>query len=726
MGRFAIVGAVVLAACGRIGFDDELTPEVADQARATVAVGDITACAIRDDGDVWCWGAGENGQFGGEVSPPVLRPRLVAGVPKATRIAVGHYHVCMVSVAAEVWCWGGNDYGRVGVSSPPGLVALPGGPATFPVNVDLPGPAIEVSVSNDASCAVLASGAIWCWGRNHNGQLGRGALGTELGVNLPAPVMNISDARRISLDDDSACALRVDGTVACWGENGRGLIDNSDTVRVVATPVAGFANASAIALGGDHVCAVIDGRVGCRGAGTSGELGNGREEDSDDIVYASLDDAVAIEAGFLHTCAVRATGATACWGANNYYVLGDGTVEDRLVPTPVAGLSDAIAITTGEVASCAVRAGGAITCWGYGAVGLLGDGRSAELRARAVSTLPGSDLIAVGRDHSCASNTTAVACWGANKSGQLGTGGPRDALATPQVLPFQWPSAIAQLVAGELYTCALLMNDEVYCWGANHVGQLGLGDYDARPTPVRVPLPATASVAAGREHACALGMDRAVRCWGYNGRGQLGDGTLITQPSPVQVQTNVDGIALGDEHSCVRKGTQVACWGANDGGQLGDGTQVERSSAVTVNVMATNLRAGGAGTCAEKETGGVACWGINESNMFDAPSAGYNVLSPTDSSQPQLFWLGGSTACANGSCWGSNYLGNLGVGDFGYHGPSPVLDLPGGLSTFAISRSHTCASRGGQIFCWGENASGEIGAGTTSSAPFAATTVAFP
>jgi len=725
MGRFAIVGAIVLAACGRIGFDGELTPEVADQARASVAVGDVTACAIRD-GDVWCWGAGEYGQFGGEVSPPALRPRLVAGVPTATKIAVGRFHVCMVSMAAEVWCWGGNDYGRVGIAPPTSLVAVPGGPTTLPVKVDLPGPAIEVSVSNDASCAVLAGGAIWCWGRNHNGQLGRGALGTDRGVNLPAPVTSISDARRISLDDDSACALRIDGTVACWGENGRGLIDNSDTIRLVATPVAGFANASAIALGGDHVCAVIDGRVGCRGSGTSGELGTGRADDSDDVVYASLDDAVAIEAGSLHTCAVRATGATECWGSNNNYVLGDGTVEDRLVPTPVVGSSDAIAITTGDAASCAVRSGGAISCWGYGALGLLGDGRSAELRARAVSTLPSSDMIAVGRHHSCASNTSAVACWGANTSGQLGTGGPRDALATPQMVSFQWPSAIIQLVAGESYTCALLMNDEVYCWGDNHGGQLGLGDYDIRPTPVRVPLPATASVATGREHACALGMDRGVRCWGYNGRGQVGDGTLINQPSPVAVQTNVDALALGDEHSCIQSGNQVSCWGNNDGGQLGDGTQTSRLSAVAVSVMATSIRAGGSATCAQKEGGGVACWGVNESNLFDAPNAGYYVPTPTDSSQTQLFWLGGTTACADGACWGSNYLGNVGAGDFGYHGPSPVLDLPGGPSTFAIASSHTCASRGGQIYCWGENASGEIGAGTSSSATFPATTVAFP
>src|SRR5688572_13053632 len=98
MGLLAVVGAIVLAACGRIGFDGQVTPDVADQARASIGVGPATACAIRD-GDVYCWGHGEDGQIGSAGPPLALRAVRVTGIPPATNIAVALYHVCIVSEA---------------------------------------------------------------------------------------------------------------------------------------------------------------------------------------------------------------------------------------------------------------------------------------------------------------------------------------------------------------------------------------------------------------------------------------------------------------------------------------------------------------------------------------------------------------------------------------------------------------------------------------------------
>lgn len=724
--RRLAAGAFALAACGRIGFDGQLTPEVAESASAALSVGRTVSCAIRD-GDVYCWGQGEEGQIGPDGPLIATRPMRVTTIPKATKIAAALYHVCMLGEAGDVWCWGGNEYGRIGVPPPQQLLALPGGPRTDPLRVDLPGPAIDIAVSDGSTCAVLATGAVWCWGRNGAGQLGRGVTSADDAVNLPAAVMNISNARRISIDDDSACALRADQTIACWGENGRGLIDASQMARTIATPVDGFAGVTAIAVGGDHLCAVIDGRVGCRGAGTSGELGNGEVEDSTDVVYSTLDDAIEIEAGASHTCVVRATGAAACWG-DNELTLGDGTFEARSTPTQVVGLDDAIAISTGEYSTCAARASGAVTCWGYGARGLLGDGRSAETSARPVPTLANAAYVAVGRDHSCISDTSDVACWGSNRRGQLGTGGGPESVATPQVLSFTWPFGIAQLVAGEMFTCARLADATVYCWGHNSAGQLGLGTFTDETMPVLVAsLPPTAELAAGREHACALGTDRAVRCWGHNESGQVGDGTLVTRESPVMVAVDIDQIAIGDAHTCARQGTSVACWGNNGAGQLGDGTQTMRLTSTPVTgLVAGAIVAGGNSTCAER-AGGVACWGLNDSNVLDAPAAMYYQPTPIDSMQTTLFALGGRTACGGSTCWGANEVGQVGAGDLGYHGaPTTVMGLPSTTRTFAISYTHTCAVINGATYCWGENASGEIGVGTTSSASFAATTVAFP
>lgn len=720
--------AIGLAACGRIGFDGELTPDVADQARASIAVGQITSCAIRD-GDVYCWGVGEEGQIGPDGPAVALRPVRVTGIPKATKIAAAIYHACMLSEDGDVWCWGGNEYGRIGVTPPQTFIAVAGGPRTDPLRVDLPGPAIDISVSNGSSCAVLASGHVSCWGRNHYGQLGRGTTSGDSDVNLPALAMNLSDATRVSLDDDSACALRADGTVACWGENGRGLIDASDLAKSVPTPVAGFASATAIGLGGDHVCAVMNGRVGCRGANESGQLGDGEVNDSDEVVLASLDDAVTIEAAFGHTCAVRANGIAQCWGNNESYTVGDGTFEERLVPTSVVGMDDAIAISTGDLSTCAVRASGAVTCWGYGARGQIGDGRAAETRARRAMTLSNAAMVAVGDSHTCMSDTIDVACWGANRKGQRGNGGNREPQATPEVLSFGWPSGIVQLAAGHDFTCALLANATVYCWGENHLGQLGIGDFDDRMTPVLVTLPATKQLATGGDHACALATDRSVRCWGYNDQGQLGDGTMATRATPALVAINGDQIVAGDSHTCVRDVDQVSCWGANGNGELGDGTQQLRTAPTPIagGTAFAELRAGGSSTCGAPALGAILCWGRNDSDVLQAPLASYYQPTPVASTQTQLFTIGGSTACHGATCWGANYVGQVGAGDLGYYGePTTVMDLPPGQASFAISSTHACAVVSGATYCWGENASGEIGAGTTSTATFAATTVAFP
>src|ERR1700755_205578 len=105
----AVVLAMCLAACGRIGFDGLLTPGEADEARASLAVGQETSCALRD-GDVYCWGLGAEGQLGADGPAIALTPVLVAGPPKAIAIAAALYHVCIISEAGEVWCWGGDDY----------------------------------------------------------------------------------------------------------------------------------------------------------------------------------------------------------------------------------------------------------------------------------------------------------------------------------------------------------------------------------------------------------------------------------------------------------------------------------------------------------------------------------------------------------------------------------------------------------------------------------------
>ncbi len=715
---------VALAACGRIGFDGAVTPDVSAQARASFAVGDQFACAIRS-GDVYCWGEREYGQDGdgGSVSPALV-PRRVPGIPKAAQLDAAHYHACIVSVDGAVWCWGGDERGRLG--------NVPGGSPATPAVVPLPERAIEVSVAPDNSCAVLESGAVWCWGINLHGQLGRGFASESLDGFAPAEVPGLTDVTRISLDEDSACAVRRDGSVWCWGDNNRKMIDGTATDVVAPVAVAGFTGATAVAVGGDHVCAVMAGRVGCRGEGTGGQLGDGRSEDSVTVVFSTLDDYVSLASATTHTCAVRETGAVMCWGQNPYGVLGDGTLDARALPTEVDDLDDAIAIATGVSSTCAMRADGRITCWGSGPRGLLGDGRSPVLSAQNVPGLSLLTSITAGLNFTCASTGQAVWCWGANSDGQLGAD-PSVAIPTPQAIPFTWPARVTQLVAGAAHACALLQNDEVYCWGGNYAGQLGDGTDQHRTTPARVPLPATTRIAGGLFHTCALGADTNVRCWGGNPDGQLGDQSTTHRTSPVVVALGVAELGAGDAHTCVRIGAQVSCWGNNHYGQLGDGTETTRPSAVAISGLdAANISIGGHTSCARRD-GNILCWGLNADDLLGIPNAGYFQSSPALSSRTALFTMGGSTGCAGASCWGTNRYGQVGAGAFGYFSePTQVEGLPDSAATqslFAVGATHACViviDVGRTVWCWGENRYGEIGVGTVTEVHAPATTVAFP
>ncbi|MFN0247342.1 MAG: RCC1 domain-containing protein [Kofleriaceae bacterium] len=724
--------ALALAACGRIGFDEGVSTEVGEQARSMFDVGEQFACAIRS-GDVYCWGERGQGQDGVGSGPPMLVPVRVSGIPDAVQVAVTRYHACLLSTVGTVWCWGGDENGRLG--NLPSARRVPGGNATPPAVVPLPERATYIDVAPDHGCAVLASGAVWCWGRNNRSQLGRGFASGESDAGFgPGPVSDLVDAVQVAVDDDTSCALRGDQTVACWGANQDGAIDPSGADATRPVSVDGLAGATTVTIGGDTICALIGGRVGCRGYGLDGQLGDGELESSAAVVLSTLDDYVTVEAAQRHVCAVRENGTAKCWGANNRGVLGDGTIEPRSTPTRVTSLDDAIAISTDDSSTCAARADGSMSCWGWGSRGLIGDGRSAVLRARNVAGVGGATTIAAGQGFSCTSDGSAVSCWGDNHVGQLGLGSAGGVMAMPQPVAFAWPSTITQLVAGIAHVCARLNDDSVYCWGDNAVGQLGDGTDQNRFTPTRVTIPPTTRLAAGDGHTCALGQDQSVRCWGANNAGQVGDSTTTDRGLPVAVATGVAELVTGARHTCIRIGGDVSCWGSNRDGEIGDGSNAEyATSAVTLpGIVASNLAAGGSSSCV-RDSAGILCWGLNASNVLSIPVAAYIQPVPAPSDRSELFAIGGTTGCFGDTCWGSNSLGQAGVGLFSDSAPpTVVVDLPaeaGSGSIFAMSSQHACAivvPLGRTVYCWGENATGEVGIGAVTEARSPSSTVAFP
>jgi len=352
-----------------------------------------------------------------------------------------------------------------------------------------------ISVGSASSCAVLASGAVLCWGDNQEGQLGNGRNVTSA---TPVFVSGLSNAASVSVGDVHACAVTADGQVLCWGDNQFGQLGNGTTVDSnVPVAAVGLAAAKEVSCGGNHCCALArDGSVSCWGQTDNiplGRMGDTNVCPFPTDVSAALGATVsAITVGSDRACAILENGTAVCFGSNEYGKLGGGDNNAHAAPVAVRGLVNATKIVLGDDHACALLANGTVSCWGWKGDHLLGNDQA--LGANEVeSSIP---------------------------------------------IPVIGLSGIVDLAAGDFHTCAISENGSISCWGCNGSGQLG-DDMTTGSLPVTVSATNALAVGAGADSTCAILFSGAISCWGYGGYGQLGNGMSgdnVMSATPVGVR----------------------------------------------------------------------------------------------------------------------------------------------------------------------------------------------
>lgn len=533
----------------------------------------------------------------------------------------------------------------------------------------------------------------------------------------------------LALGFGHTCRVTSDKKVQCWGFNNNGQLgDGTYSDRLSPVTVTGLSSVAAVAVGQSHSCALIeDGTVWCWGNNDSGQLGNGTSGGwlNAPVQVTGLTQASAITAAGLHTCALLSTGTVQCWGANQVGQLGDGTTTQRLTPVDVQGLSNVTAIAANGSHTCAVVQGGAMYCWGLGAYGQIGDGTNANrVTPVQVPGLTNVAAISLGASHTCALLADGgVRCWGYNYAGEVGDGTQADRNTPTPVSGISNATAIA---AGGFFTCAVLAGGGVRCWGDNVYGELGGGSEPIMLLPQPVAgLPAASKLAAGNAHACAQLTSGDVMCWGWNGYGQLGDSTNNDQISPKVIPglTGVKAVAAGRQHACaVLASGGVACWGLNENSQVGDSTRYLRVAPTPVSGLtnATAITAGYYFTCALLADGTVKCWGRNVEGIIGNGTQGGTYGAPTSVSgltNVVAISAGAYHVCALRTdaavvCWGDNAYGQIGDGTT-TRALTPVTVLSG-ATAIAAGPIHTCAVlAGGTAKCWGFNSYGQLGDQTT-------------
>ena len=485
-----------------------------------------------------------------------------------------------------------------------------------------------------------------------------------------------------------------------------------------------------LAAGQNHTCGILGFSAYCWGSNRSAQLGDGTTVDrlAPTAVTGNLS-LVAVSAFFETTCGLDVIGLAYCWGSNNSGVRGAGTGTVSNLPNAVADGRQYRVLSTGLFHACAIDLNGAAWCWGENGSGQLGDGTNVG-KNRPTAVAGGLTFVSIsaGRDHTCGITTASLAyCWGFNLDSRLG-----DNTTTNRSSPIavQTAATFVSVSVADFHTCARTSTALVYCWGRGGGGQLGNGANPAiAATPVLIPGYAASLLETGQDFSCGVSTANTVSCWGVGDYGQLGVGGTQNRNTPAQVSglSSVRDVAAGERHACAMTTlNEMWCWGSKGRGQLGDGTNAIRPTPVQANngTGFTQVQTGEEYSCGLRSSGRIACWGTGGNGQIGNGGTA-DALTPTDGTSSLMFAhlaTGGAFACGivsltrAGYCWGTGSSGQLGNGTTS-SAPTPVL-ISGNhqFVTLNAGNGHTCGVNStAQLLCWGSGSLGQLGTGSTGT-----------
>lgn len=388
-----------------------------------------------------------------------------------------------IGVALHVW----NTPGTHTVSAT--ATASGGRTATATMSIFAVSQPLAVGASH--GCALTAARAAKCWGYGNSGALGND---TTTASAVPVDVTGLSGLIGLAAGDGHTCALKADGTVACWGDNIEGELGNASTyhgsVNPLPKPVDGLAGVIALAAGRYHNCALkADGTVACFGQNSENELGTASvaSQSVAAVTVAGLSHVVAIAAGSGYfTCALKSDATVACWGSNDSGQLGNGNQALSQTGTPQTvqteqgtPLAHVLVIRAGESHACAIVDDGqnSVYCWGHNGYTQVSATSGNHYAAVKVAGVTNALMLSLGLYSSCALDTSfAFRCWGSNGYGESGGNGATANLPNPTLLVgLQGNAAPDYAGGGNEHLCALRADGSAACVGRGGNGQLGNG-----------------------------------------------------------------------------------------------------------------------------------------------------------------------------------------------------------------------------------------------------------
>ncbi|UXR63139.1 hypothetical protein EZJ49_08625 [Bdellovibrio bacteriovorus] len=581
------------------------------------------------------------------------------------------------------------------------------------------------------------------WGRDNDGGL-PGSVGGR--VLLPTKFVN-SGVTQVAASSNAFCYVKTNKDLMCWGTDYSGVFGTGsmNASRTIGSPqlVTGQVEEMRLiaATSGNTLCAVkLDSvtptqkNLFCWGNRSTGySSGNTATVPAtplaENIVsYDLFNDSI---------CVQKDEGAPAvrknyCWGSGSNGQLTPGA-SGAGSAVPVEMSADYKDIVTSQESLIGLKNDGSVWTWGAG--GRIPGGNPMVAASAPVQLISGGvkQLLRMsnrygpfeGMDPRCVlMQDSSVQCWMVSPL-------PVNKTLPVTVIPSGVQSVSVSNVFHENYqsACSLMDSGEVLCWGQNSVGQIGDRTLFPRLVPTQALSRNQRQIATGRERSCSVSSYGELRCWGQNsGNYSLGVSATFTvfKTPKIIIEKDVSKVSLNDDGGCAVLTTGgLNCWGDNNSGQSKPGSA--SSSSLPNLVLSSGVRdveTSSQAACYIATNDDLFCWGDNSQMQL---GLGDTVDRTTIPATPLLSGvdsvsMGGSetvpASCAvmkdgDMKCWGSG-MACLGTGN---DTPTTLL---ANVKKVSIGRIHMCAIVGDEhrLVCWGQNNKGQLGIGTTTDQCF--------
>jgi alpha-tubulin suppressor-like RCC1 family protein len=630
---------------------------------------------IDKTGQVWGWGYNGSGQLGNNSTTQRNTPVSILGNKKTfCQITAGSQYTLGIDKTGQVWGWGWNGYGQLGINSTINRstpVSILGNKKTF----------CQINAGNNHTIGIDKNGQVWGWGYNRFGQIGNN---TTVSKRTPVSILgNKKTFCQIASGIYHSIGIDKNGQVWGWGYNGQGRLgDNSTTSRLTPVSILGVK------------------KTFCQ-----------------------------ITAGYSYTIGIDKTGLVWGWGYNNKGQLGDNSTTDKYTPVSILGVKKTFCqINAGAYHTLGIDKTGQVWGWGWNGSGQLSNLNSQKCTP--ISILGNKKTfcqINAGNNHTIGIDKNGLIWgWGYNGMGQLG-----DNSTTQRNTPVSILGNIktfCQISAGHYHTIGIDKTGQIWSWGFNPFGNLGDNSTTQRNTPVSIlgNKKTFCQITAGSQYTLGIDKTGQVWGWGWNGYGQLGINSTINRSTPVSILGNKKTfcqINAGDSHTIgIDKTGQVWSWGDNSNGQLGINSTINRSTPVSIlGVKKTfcQITAGQNHTIVIDKTGQVWGWGYNGSGQLGNNSTTSRLTPVSILGNKKTFcqitagsqYTLGIDKTGQVWGWGYNRFGQLGINS-SINKSTPVSIL-GNKKTFcqinAGNNNFTIGiDKNGQVWGWGYNSKGQL------------------